>query len=161
MSDRAAELVEVLGMTPHPEGGFFRELFRSTDAVTPADGRGERTALTTIYFLLRDGEHSRLHRVESDEVWHHYEGAPLELVWCADDFATVHRATLGPVGSDSKPVEVVPARYWQAARSTGEYTLVGCTVGPGFDFSDFRLLDPSDPAAERLRAHQPSLVPFL
>ena len=158
---RADELVELLGMTAHPEGGFFRELFRSTDAVVPADGRGERTALTTIYFLLRAGEHSRLHRVESDEVWHHYEGAPLELVWTAEDFTAVRRALLGPVAAGTRPVEVVPARHWQAARSTGDYTLVGCTVGPGFDFSDFRMLDPADPAAERLRALQPSLLPFL
>ena len=158
MSKRAGELVEMLGMRPHPEGGYFRELYRSTDAVTPADGRGERTALTTIYFLLRAGEHSRLHRVESDEVWHHYEGAPLELTWCPDDFSTVHRSLLGPVAPESKPVEVVPARHWQAARSTGEYTLVGCTVGPGFDFSDFRMLDP---AVERHWKRQPSLFPLL
>ena len=160
-SERARGLVAALGLRPHPEGGHFREVYRSADIVQAGDGRGQRAALTTIYFLLRAGERSRLHRVESDEVWHHYEGAPLELLWCADDFASVERAMLGPVGEGTRPVEVVPARHWQAARTTGEYTLVGCTVGPGFDFADFRLLDPADPARERVRVRQPSLVPFL
>ena len=72
MGDRGAELIRVLGLEPHPEGGHFRELFRSAGGVQPEDGRGARAALTTIYFLLRSGERSRLHRVEADEVWHHY-----------------------------------------------------------------------------------------
>ena len=159
-NERVRELIGVLGLVPHPEGGHFREVYRSADPVRPGDGRGERAALTTIYFLLRAGEHSRLHRVESDEVWHHYEGAPLELLWCAEDFAGVERALLGPVGEGARPVAVVPARHWQVARTTGEYTLVGCTVGPGFDFADFRLLDPADPEWERAGERQPSLVPF-
>ena len=162
MNERARFLTETLGLERHPEGGWFHELFRSTDVVLPGDGRGERSALTTIYFLLRAGERSRLHRVESDEVWHWYEGAPLELLWCPDDFARVERALLGPVdGEGTRPVRVIPARWWQAARTTGEYTLVGCTVGPGFDFADFRMLDPADPAVGRIREGQPSLVPFL
>src|SRR5688572_9604009 len=122
--DRAAELIELLEMRPHPVGGYLREVFRPVDSVSPADGRGERAALTTIYFLLRRGEHSRLHRVESDEAWHHYEGAPLELVWCPLQFETVRRVELGPVGEGMRPVEVIPARHWQAARSMGDFTLV-------------------------------------
>ena len=77
MHPRAAHLVQQLRLEPHPEGGFFRQLFRSSDAVTPADGRGTRTALTTIYFLLPRNDVSRWHRVASDEVWHFYEGATL------------------------------------------------------------------------------------
>src|SRR5215218_3038500 len=161
MSDRPAELIRALGLEPHPEGGHYRELFRSAAGVQPEDGRGARAALTTIYFLLRAGERSRMHRVESDEVWHHYEGAPLELVIAEGDFAAVLTLELGPVGPSSRPVEVVPAGCWQAARSTGEYTLVGCSVGPGFDFADFRMLDSSDPEAALLRERQPALLPFL
>ena len=77
------------------------------------------------------------------------------------DFAGMRTVALGPVGPTSAPVEVVPAGYWQAARSTGEYTLVGCSVGPGFDFADFRMLDPADPEAVRLKEKQPALLPLL
>ena len=161
MPGKGEELIGVLGLEPHPEGGHYRELFRSAATVQPEDGRGGRAALTTIYFLLRAGERSRLHRVESDEVWHHYEGAPLELVVADGDFTTVRTVELGPVGPTSRPVEVVPAGCWQAARSTGEYTLVGCTVGPGFDFADFRMLEPGDPMVPLLRERQPALLPFL
>ena len=161
MDDRAAELIRTLELEPHPEGGHYRELHRSPAIVEPGDGRGVRAALTTIYFLLRAGEHSRLHRVESDEVWHHYEGDPLELIWSPPDFDTVVRLELGRVGAGVRPVEVVPAGHWQAARTTGRYTLVGCTVGPGFDFADFRLIDPEGDDAALVRRKQPSLVPFL
>ena len=80
MHVRAEELIATLGLRPHPEGGFFREIFRSSTLVTPADGRGPRSALTTIYFLLTEGTHSRWHHVISDEVWHLYEGGPLEVL---------------------------------------------------------------------------------
>lgn len=160
-SDRAEELIRSLELERHPEGGHFRELHRSSAMVDPGDGRGARAALTTIYYLLRAGEHSRIHLVESDEVWHHYEGAPLELVWSPPGFETLVELRLGPVGPGVRPVEVVPAGQWQAARSTGDYTLVGCTVGPGFDFADFRMLDSGGDEADLLRRTQPSLVPFL
>ncbi|MGE0393403.1 MAG: GNAT family N-acetyltransferase [Vicinamibacterales bacterium] len=138
---RAEELIAELGLQPHPEGGWYAEVFRSTSPVQPADGRGVRSALTTIYFLLTAGQTSRLHRVTSDEVWHFYEGDPLELTIAPGDLVSRSLTTLGPAGASSAPVCTVPAGCWQAARPLGAYTLVGCTVGPGFDFADFELLD--------------------
>lgn len=151
MTDRAQKLIAQLGLKPHPEGGYYGELYRSEASVTPADGRGPRSALTTIYFLLPAGAVSRWHRVRSDEVWHFYEGAPLEL-WVASPLGDrLDRRQLGPLEEQQQPVHTVPAGWWQAARSTGDYTLVGCTVGPGFDFRDFALAAdvPSAPASLR------------
>ena len=147
--DRAQMLIAELGLKPHPEGGYYGEVFRSGHQVAPADGRGNRAALTTIYFLLPAGFVSRWHQVRSDEVWHFYEGAPLQL-WVASPGADrIQRHELGPLERRQRPVQTVPAGWWQAARSTGDYTLVGCSVGPGFDFADFRLAvdSPSAPAA--------------
>ena len=125
-SDEARDLIARLGLRPHPEGGHFRETFRDT-----GEGRAHSTA---IYFLLARGEVSRWHRVDAAEVWHFYRGAPLEL--------KVGRAVriLGPdVEKGEAPQIVVPAGQWQAARSLGDYTLVGCTVAPGFEFSGFEM----------------------
>jgi predicted cupin superfamily sugar epimerase len=140
MHARAAQLIEQLSMQPHPEGGYYREVYRSPSQVQPADARPRRSALTTIYFLLVEGQHSRWHRVDSDEVWHFYEGDPLHLASIRPDAAGIESHTLGIVGDSARPVRVIPAGVWQAARSTGAYTLVGCTVGPGFDFADFEML---------------------
>jgi predicted cupin superfamily sugar epimerase len=140
MHPRAATLISQLSLSPHPEGGHYREIFRSRSHVLPGDDRERRPALTSIYFLLSKGEKSRWHQLRSDEVWHHYEGDPLELFWLNADERRGHRVEIGPAASGLHQVSVVPAGAWQAARSTGEYTLVGCTVGPGFDFTDFRLL---------------------
>jgi hypothetical protein len=94
--------------------------------------------LTTIYFLLIKGQHSRWHRVASDEVWHFYEGEPLEVYWI-DGQDGVHEELLATSSPNARPVCVVPAGCWQAAKPRGDYALVGCTVGPGFDFQDFEL----------------------
>lgn len=147
-SARAADLIAALGMQPHPEGGHFVEIHRSP-------------ALTSIFFLLREGEISRWHRVRgSDEAWHFYEGAPIELLTAADGFERVDRHRLGPVSEGQRPVHVVRAGVWQAARTTGDYTLAGCSVGPGFDFDRFDLLrDVPDAAAHALR--QAAAAPFL
>jgi len=152
--DRAAELVRVLELRPHPEGGFYRERFRSARAVLGGEhGDRPRAALTSIDFLLVGGAHSRWHRVEADEAWHHHEGAPLELLWIDAERATLHVVPLGPVDArGTRPSAVVPAGCWQAARTTGAYSLVGCTVGPGFDFADFALLDDRPAEAATLRA---------
>jgi hypothetical protein len=108
--------------------------------------------LTTIDFLLPAGAVSRWHRVRSDEVWHFHEGAPLELWRPAKGHARLECLRLGPIAPGQSPVRIVAASEWQAARSTGAYTLVGCTVGPGFDFADFELLaDQSDRAAALCR----------
>jgi uncharacterized protein len=161
MPPRAAHLVSALGLVPHPEGGHYREVYRSASGVQPLDARPGRAALTTIYFLLAAGEVSRWHRVASDEVWHHYEGDALELFVADARFDRISRELLGPVGEGVQPVRVVPADAWQAARSTGSYTLVGCTVGPGFDFADFRMLRDLPAEAEVVRGRHPDAAPFV
>jgi predicted cupin superfamily sugar epimerase len=131
-------LVRRLSLLPHPEGGFFRETWRSPIRV--ATPRGERSALTVIHYLLPAGAFSGFHRVQADEVWHHAGGGPLELhVIDAAGAHEVHR--IGSAGSPvAVPHVVVPAGAWQAARpATRQHVLVSCTVGPGFDFADFEM----------------------
>ena len=159
--DRAADLIDKLGLRPHPEGGYFREVYRSAARVQPLDGRTDRLALTTIYFLLVAGQVSRWHRVASDEVWHHYEGDPLELLVADAGFNDVSRRLLGPIGEKSEPVHVVRAGEWQAARPMASYTLVGCTVGPGFEFGDFQMLDSLPDEAAALRCRHPEMGGFI
>jgi predicted cupin superfamily sugar epimerase len=126
------DIVAALGLQPHPEGGFYREMFR--DAAGP-DGRARSTA---IYYLLRAGEVSRWHRVDAAEIWHWYGGDALELSIGASD--GVHRAVLGPNFSEGqRPQIVIPPHAWQSARPLGAYTLCGCTVAPGFEFSGFEI----------------------
>ncbi|MBW7932833.1 MAG: cupin domain-containing protein [Gemmatimonadaceae bacterium] len=161
MSARADELVRELALAPHPEGGFYRELFRSRRMVRTDDGRSERWAATTIFYLLRGSDVNKWHRVASDEIWHWYEGAPLELHLLDPQVTRARTEALGPVGASSQPVRVVPAACWQAVRCTGEYTLAGCTVAPGFEFSDFRLLRDVPELAERLKASFPQYLPHL
>ncbi len=136
---RAEEVVRLLGLAPHPEGGFYRESFRAP-AAGGADG--ERGASTAIYYLLRQGELSAWHRVDADEVWHHYAGAPLELN-LSPDGRQRSVVRLGPdLAAGERPQAVVPAGAWQSARSLGEWTLVGCTVAPAFQFSGFEMAPP-------------------
>jgi hypothetical protein len=138
----AAEVIAQLGLAPHPEGGHYRESFR--DSRCDQAGRSFSTA---IYFLLARGERSHWHRIDAVEIWHHYAGAPLTLQ-IADDSG--HRTiTLGPgVAAGETPQAIVPPHAWQAAITTGDWTLVGCTVAPGFDFSAFELAPPGwSPAA--------------
>jgi uncharacterized protein len=161
MHSRAAQLVQLLRLEPHPEGGYFRQLFRSSESVTPADGRGTRAALTTIYFLLPGGDVSRWHRVASDELWHFYEGAPLEIWTATPDLRELSVARLGPVVADAAPVTVVRAGWWQAARPTGDYALVGCTVAPGFEFADFVLARDVERSATALKMRYPEIADLL
>ena len=120
------------------------------------DGRGPRAALTTIYFLLPEGSFSRWHQVASDEVWHLYEGGPLELLELSASGESVLRHRLAPIGSGADaPVYTIGAGIWQAARPLGDYAFVGCTVGPGFDFADFRLLADDPVRAAGVRAAWP------
>jgi len=164
VSDEAAArvdaLVRRLELAPHPEGGFYREIWRSAHEVLPDDGRGARAGVTSIYFLLPAGAVSRWHRVRSDEIWHHYEGAPLELWVASPDLSDLERRRLGPLAAEQAPVSTVPASHWQAARSTGAYTLVGCTVGPGFDFADFALVDDEPSVAGALVRFHPEAAAF-
>jgi predicted cupin superfamily sugar epimerase len=147
---RAAQLIEALRLAPHPEGGFFREIYRSVSRVQPDDGRQDRDAATTIYFLLVEGTHSRWHRVLSDEVWHLYEGGPLELFSAPPSADQVQRVVLGRAIESDGPVHVVPAGWWQSARPLGAYVLAGCTVAPGFAFEDFSFLRDDAEAMARL-----------
>jgi len=133
----ADEVVRLLDLKPHPEGGHFRETFR--DPATDADGRSRSTA---IYFLLAAGERSAWHRVDAVEVWHFYAGDALALSLSADGDAT-QVARLGPdVIAGEAPQLVVPTGWWQAAEPLGRWTLVGCTVAPGFEFAGFELAPP-------------------
>ncbi len=157
MHARATELIEQLKLEPHPEGGYYREIFRSADLVAPADGRGPRAALTTIYFLLPAGIVSRWHRVASDEVWHLYEGGPLEVLGVDPAFSALSRHKL----EAHAPVCTVAAAHWQAARTLGDYALTGCTVGPGFDFADFAILADDAGSASRLLATWPELASLI
>ncbi len=161
MTSRADALVRELALAPHPEGGFYREIFRSRRMVRTDDGRSERWAATSIYYLLQGSDANPWHRVASDEVWHWYEGAPIELHLLDPQLSRHKMEVLGPVGGASAPVRVVPAGCWQAVRCTGEYTLAGCTVAPGFEFSDFRLLRDKPDLAARLAELFPELSTFL
>lgn len=159
MHGRAAELISILGMRPHPEGGHYVELFLSAHRVQVLARNVERAAITTIYFLLAAGEFSRWHRVESDEIWHYHEGDAIELLLVDD--RGLRRLRLGPVAGETRPTIVVPAGTWQAARAIGAYTLVACTVGPGFDFADFALAVDSPNIAARIADAGPDLTRFI
>ena len=151
----ADDLIRLLELRPHPEGGHFAEVFRSSLSVASQAHAGARAASTAIYFLLKASELSALHRVRSDEGWHHYAGDALELHAFSDAEHHIHR-----LGADfargERPFAMVPANAWQAARVAESanakhgFALVGCTVAPGFDFSDFEL-----PSRERMLAYLP------
>jgi hypothetical protein len=128
------DIIRLLDLKPHPEGGHFCEMFRDMRQV-----ENGRAASTAIYFLLARGERSHWHRVDAVEVWHWYAGAPLELE-IAQSEGRIERVTLGnDLASGERPLAVVPAHAWQAAQTLGDWTLCGCTVAPGFDFSGFEL----------------------
>ena len=159
-AERVGELVDRLRLQPHPEGGHYAEVFRSPTRIDASDGRGPRAALTSIYFLLRAGDVSRWHRVLSDEVWCHLEGATIELHRLDAAARTLHSTTLGPVAAATAPQCTVAAGVWQAARSTGGYSLATCMVAPGFDFADFALMDRDDPLRTWLAHTHPALSGF-
>ena len=130
----ARQVIEALGLQPHPEGGWFRETFRDTAA------EGERAASTAIFYLLERGQVSAWHRVkDASEVWHHYAGGPLKLSLAAPGEAA-RAQVLGPdVFAGQTPQVVVPADWWQSAQPLGDWTLVGCTVAPAFEFASFEM----------------------
>ena len=132
----AGEVIRLLGLKPHPEGGHYCQTFRDARTV-----EGGRAASTAIYFLLARGERSHWHRVDAAEAWHWHAGDPLALLIHAD--GATRTVTLGPdLAVGQRPQAVVPAHVWQAAESLGDWTLVGCTVAPGFDFKGFELAPP-------------------
>ncbi|MBX3479700.1 MAG: cupin domain-containing protein [Caulobacter sp.] len=132
----AREIIALLDLAPHPEGGWYRETFR--DEPGP-DGRAKSTM---IFFLLEAGQESAWHRVDSVEVWHFYDGAPLTLKLAPEGRGAIERTLGKDLASGERPQLVVPRDVWQSARSQGDWTLVGCTVAPGFDFSGFEMAVP-------------------
>lgn len=135
--DEAERIIAALGLAPHPEGGWYRQTW-----IAEA-GPEARAAGTAILFLLRAGERSHWHRVDAAEIWHFHAGAPLILSIAAEDTGPARDTRLGPdVLAGEAPQRIVPAGHWQAARSTGAWTLVGCTVSPGFRFEGFELAPP-------------------
>ena len=130
----AAEIIDHLRLDPHPEGGWYRQ--------TWVGGNRGRPCGTCIYFLLQNGEASHWHRVDATEIWLYHSGAPLILSLSPDDRGPATDHLLTPDLKAGTPQIVVPENHWQAARSTGEYTLVSCTVSPGFRFSGFTLAAP-------------------
>lgn len=131
----AAEVVRLLELSPHPEGGFYRETFRDPRAV---DGRAASTA---IYYLLPAGQVSAWHRVDAAEIWHWHAGAPLELSLFENGRRSVLRLGADLTGGE-RPQGIVPAGVWQSATSLGDWSLVGCTVAPGFEFAHFEIAAP-------------------
>jgi predicted cupin superfamily sugar epimerase len=148
---RADALIAHHELQAHPEGGWYRRVYSSDLQLTLP--HGERPAITSILYLLRKGEVSRWHRVRSDELWHYCEGAPLRL-WRSDvNLLQAGELRLG-LAAGAQPMQPIPAGCWQAAESLGDYTLVCCTVAPGFDFADFMLMaDDADVCARLRRRH--------
>ena len=147
---QARDIIRLLSLQPHPEGGWYREIYRS--GLEVEGPRGRRSAVTTIYYLLESGQVSRWHVVDADEIWHFYGGAPLELLAYDPRSRERARHLLDFPGGGARPVAVVASGVWQAARTLGEYSLVGCSVGPGFEFADFRFVS-SLPGHEASFAH--------
>ena len=160
-SERARHLIQHLGLAPHPEGGWYRELHRSPLSVQPADDRPARSALTSIDFLLCQGEHSAWHQVRSDEAWHLLEGEGLVLWLLPPELDRLVQVTLGPVAGERTPRHVVPAGWWQAAEPLGALAYVGATVGPGFEFTDFAFGRDHPAVGDALRRWMPALTRLL
>lgn len=159
MNARAQALIDSLGLARHPEGGWYREVFRSSARVGPHDARGSRSALTTIDFLLARGEFSAWHRVRSDEVWHLLEGGPLVL-WLAPPALDAPIARIELAGGGCVR-HVVPAHWWQAAEPLGEFAYAGATVAPGFEFEDFEFLRADARARASLQSRSPLFARLL
>jgi len=131
----ADEIIKKLALEPHPEGGWYRQTWEAED--------GPRASGTCIYFLLKTGEKSHWHRVDAVEIWHFYAGAPLELRLAETKAGPARAHLLGPdFSAGQAPQCIVPAHHWQSAESLGDWTLVGCTVSPGFRFEGFELAEP-------------------
>ena len=150
MNKKSALIINKFKLSPHPEGGWFREILRSENYVTRTDGE-KRNNLTGIYYMLCKNEISTWHRVNSaDEIWIYLKGAPLNL-WCLDG----QNKELKKLRLDANnPIEMIPSGYWQAAKSSGTFTLASCCVGPGFDFLDFEMLRNIEPPLRPNKAFQ-------
>ena len=149
MHPDAERLVALLELSPHPEGGFYKETWRSPLVLNDVPHGTPRAASTAIYFLLPAGTFSALHRVASDEIWHHYDGDPLDLHLIDDQGEHIQIPLGHDLEAGERPQYVVPAHVWQAAVPRGDrYSLCGCTVAPGFDFRDFAMPRSAELAAQ-------------
>lgn len=134
MTQTAAQIIAKLGLIPHPEGGHYRETWVGAGPGRPSG--------TCIYFLLAEGERSHWHKVDAAEIWHFHAGADLLLHLSPDDAGPAETHRLSGELARGAPQIIVPAQHWQAAETTGAYTLVSCTVSPGFQFEGFTLAEP-------------------
>ena len=161
MHPRALSLIQALALQPHPEGGYYREVFCSPHRVGTLAAPGQRPALTAIYFLLTAADHSRWHRLRFDECWSHLEGDPVMLHSFRADTHEHVQMRLGSLQAEAQPLHTVPAGLWQAAQPLGQYALVSAIVGPGFEFADLTFLS-DEPESERiLRTELPGLVHLI
>jgi predicted cupin superfamily sugar epimerase len=133
----ADQIIARLGLQPHPEGGWYAETWRAEDGHSAGRASG-----TCIYFLLKAGARSHWHRVDAAEIWHYYAGAPLLLRLAQTEHGPAEKHLLTPDLDQGRPQVIVPKDWWQAAETTGDFTLVGCTVSPGFQFEGFELAPP-------------------
>ena len=157
MIDRIKQLIDKLELYPHPEGGFYREVYRSegvikADCLEP-EMSNERSYSTCIYYLLSSSDFSAFHRIKQDELWHHYEGSSLRIHILLPDGSYNYRDLGNDLDNDQHPMVMVPAKAWFAAEvmQKDSYTLCGCTVAPGFDFADFELAN-----KEELKSQYPN-----
>ena len=151
------QLIDELSLQPHPEGGFYKEIYRSDTSVYSSGVDAQRSALTCIYFLLIKDQISRFHQVKHDEVWNFYLGDPLRLIDV--DGVHVQEIFLGDYDKHITSQYVIKANHWQAAEPIGEYSLLGCSVAPGFEFNDFSFLK-SD-KKDKIKKHHPDLRRFF
>jgi predicted cupin superfamily sugar epimerase len=153
----AQDIIKALDLQPHPEGGFYKEIYRSQSEVYSDTAKAQRNTLTCIYFLLEKGQRSRFHQVKHDEVWNFYLGDPLRLIDVNQQDAK--DIILGNYSNDIISQHVIKANHWQAAEPLGEYAFVGCSVAPGFNFNDFSFLPEHE--KEKMRIEHPHLVAFF
>ncbi len=161
MNPRISELIDLLNLEPHLGGGALRQFFQAPHLIYLPGCQEARRAMTAAYYLLASGEFDCWHRLAGDEVWNYCEGAPLELFQIKPGEEKFTRKLLGKIGDESRPVAVVPGGYWQMARTTGEYTLVVCTMGPGFEFEDYQQLKDHPEAANTVRDRFPELAAYI
>ncbi|OQY21937.1 MAG: hypothetical protein B6I37_07970 [Desulfobacteraceae bacterium 4572_35.2] len=151
------KLIDRYGLIPHPEGGFYKEVYRSAQTVSSHAVQGERQAVTHIYFLLTKGQVSRFHKVCHDEIWNFYTGAPLRLLTLNE--GEVREQQLG--SENGNYVAIIHGDCYQAAETTGDYSLIGCSVAPGFDFNDFSFLSDDSQQQAMIASSAPELKRFI
>lgn len=161
MNKRAEDLIRVLELSPHPEGGYYKEVYRSENTLLSPGNGATRHAVTDIYFLLLSGQVSRFHRVLHDEIYHFYEGDPLELVEIQPELSAIARIVLDGRSNVPQYKHCIKGGNWQAAYTKGAYSLVGCTVAPGFDFADFEFMEQNIVVQSTVLAKFPELMTLL